>query len=722
MEKQLCFNGTFEVRKLLKQTGPWGIFEVSPITEPSKRFLLFKFILTANVEEDKKRFNQEFRYLYACRTMKSPLLPIVYKIDENSEEYSWLLDWFDGLPLSKVMEMGSQTFSLEKAITWTIHFAELFNSLNNSSSGTLWFHPPLESNILLTSSGEFKVLPKAFYNMMAGKVHTSDTASLPALDNLTTATIRGLVAFLYFLIAKIPLSSRKSCDEQLVSVKMENLYDLEELIKAAIDDSGLPSSYNALILFLEKTRKKMHTIKNINTREVTSVMRLQSYISEWRSQIAFFLSYRILRHNSFKTLDRIRRNLLFIGNIFLEANSTLMTHSSSYIKSSIQKLRKLTWKEFCNIIKQQTVEGKQQYVEIMRSSKDIFKDIMTPLDKQLIIFTKELSLLLKAGVSYSRALTVLHKQTIKPSLQEAIRKTYLAVAHQGASLSASFALSPKIFSQTYQEIVRAGETTGTVDKTLNKVAELMEKNFNIKQKVKSSMTYPIIVLTVCVIIFFLFAHHVLPVFLTLFESSNTQLPLPTRILMSGVKFLHNPTLVMFYSGLSFLLLFPIFYYRRTIIGTLLYDKLKFRIPIIGKLIKLVALSQFSRTLASMYSAGISLIEAVEISGQSVGNAYLLNATKEMGESIRAGGSFSQMFMDKELFPSLVYHMAHVGDETGRVGEMLEKVSVIYDQEIDHTVEVMMAMLDPILMGILGVIVCFVVLALFLPLYQTLSII
>jgi hypothetical protein len=120
MEKQLCFSGTFEVRKLLKQEGPWSLFEVSPVTEPSKRFLLFKFILTANAEEDKKRFNQEFRYLYACRTTKSHLLPLVHKIEENSEEYSWLLDWFDGLPLSKVMEMGSQTFSLEKAITCTI--------------------------------------------------------------------------------------------------------------------------------------------------------------------------------------------------------------------------------------------------------------------------------------------------------------------------------------------------------------------------------------------------------------------------------------------------------------------------------------------------------------------------------------------------------------------------------------------------------------------------
>ena len=440
-------------------------------------------------------------------------------------------------------------------------------------------------------------------------------------------------------------------------------------------------------------------------------------MEERKNQTIFWIRYRILKTPYIKIASKIWQVVLFLGNLFLEATSALIQETVITIK----KLRKLTWKDFKNIVKNQAEEAKQQCFDLVKNSKNIFKDIMTPLDQQLVIFTKELAMMLKAGVSYNRVLAILHKQSIKPSLQDAIWRIYVAVTNHGASLSTGMALTPKIFTDTYINIVKAGEASGKIEDSLNKIADLLDKTLNIKRKVKAAMTYPIIVLCVCVLVFFIFANYVLPVFVALFESSNIPLPLPTKILIGFIKYIHNPKAVWLSIIVGIIFFGPLFHYRRNILGAALYDKLKFRIPIIGKIIKLVALSQFCRTLASMYACGINLIQAVEISGKSVGNAYLLQTTSEMGEAIRAGASLPDIFLSHEkIFPKFVYHMARVGDETGEVQKMFEKVSIMYDQEVERGVEVLMAMLDPILIGILGAIVCFVVLALFLPIYQILN--
>lgn len=718
MEKELCFKGTYEIRRLIKKEGPWAIFDVSKVTEPSSHYILIRFSVTANAIEDRHKYSQEFSFLHACKLIKNQLLPVVQEEEKTTHEELWIIDYFEGLPVSKVMEMGYEPLPLEKAIYWTIHYSQLLKTISDSGS-KLWCAYPLESHIVLSSQGNMKLLPETFLHIIGGAPSKIDS-SIPIVENYETTEIRSLISFLYFLLARAPLSAKKSYDEQISRLKNKTGFpEIDELIRCAIEGKDLPSSLNALISMLEMLENRVQTLfkKQHTLGFASKETQKQVALKEWKNQITFWIRYRILKTPYIKIAAKIWQAVLFLGNLFLEAILVLIKETVITIK----KLRKLTLKDFKNIVKNQAKEAKQQCFDLVKNSKNIFKDIMIPLDQQLVVFTKELAMMLKAGVSYNRVLSILYKQSIKPSLQDAVWRIYVAVTTQGASISTGMAITPKIFTDTYINIVKAGEASGKIEDSLNKIADLLDKTLNIKRTVKTAMTYPIIVLCVCVLVFFIFANHVLPVFLTLFESSNIPLPLPTKILMGFIKYIHNPKTVWFSIIVGIIFLGPLFHYRRNILGAVLYDKLKFRIPIIGKIIKLVALSQFCRTLASMYACGINLIQAVEISGKSVGNAYLLQITNEMGEAIRAGASLPDMFSSHELFPKFVYHMARVGDETGEVQEMLEKVSVMYDQEVERGVEVLIAMLDPILIGILGVIVCFVVLALFLPLYQILNI-
>ena len=270
-------------------------------------------------------------------------------------------------------------------------------------------------------------------------------------------------------------------------------------------------------------------------------------------------------------------------------------------------------------------------------------------------------------------------------------------------------------------MVKAGEETGSVDSALNKIADMLEGSFELKQKFKQILTYPIYVVVVCILVLFVFAQHVLPVFVALFEGAPIELPLPTRILIGFFRFIGDPakfTLGLLFASVVFA---PLIYYRRTLIGGILYDSMKFKLPVVGKLIKLFALSQFCKTFARLYSCGINLIRVLEITGKAVGNEYVMKTCQEMEEQLRAGMSMGQIFREQEFFPKFVSQMTEVGEETGDVQHMLEKVSQIYDQQLEYALALMLNYLNPLILLVLGIVVCFILLALFLPLYQFINI-
>jgi type IV pilus assembly protein PilC len=343
--------------------------------------------------------------------------------------------------------------------------------------------------------------------------------------------------------------------------------------------------------------------------------------------------------------------------------------------------------------------------------------------KSLMIFTRQLATLIDSGLPLLRSLTVLEKQEPNPALKSAVGN--LAESVQGGStFSESLAQHPRIFNKLYVNMVKAGELGGVLEVVLNRLAEYQEKAQKLKNKIVSAMVYPVIVLFIAVGIMIFLMIAIVPKFKDMFTETDQELPLISKIVFGFSEFLLTRSFLVPNVVFLFVVLF-IFYilfnvWGRTNGGRGVIDMLKLRLPVLGDLQRKSAVSRFARTLGTLVTSGVPILQALNITRDTAGNVVISQAIEKVHEAVKEGETIVTPLQASGVFPNMVISMVDVGEETGQLPEMLLKVADVYDDEVDNAVTALTSILEPIMIVILALIVGAVVFALFLPLIKMIS--
>ncbi len=343
--------------------------------------------------------------------------------------------------------------------------------------------------------------------------------------------------------------------------------------------------------------------------------------------------------------------------------------------------------------------------------------------KSLMIFTRQLATLIDSGLPLLRSLTVLEKQEPNPVLKATV--SALAENVQGGStFSESLAQHPKIFNKLYVNMVKAGELGGVLEIVLNRLAEYQEKAQKLKNKIVSAMVYPVIVMFIAVAILVFLMIFIVPKFKEMFTNTDSELPLISKIVfgmseffLARPLFVPNVVFVFIMFGIG-VFLFNI--WGRTTGGRNMIDNMKLRMPILGDIQRKSAVSRFSRTLGTLVTSGVPILQALNITRDTAGNVVISNAIEKVHEAVKEGETIVTPLQASGVFPNMVISMVDVGEETGQLPEMLLKVADVYDDEVDNAVTALTSILEPIMIVILALIVGAVVFALFLPLIKMIS--
>lgn len=334
--------------------------------------------------------------------------------------------------------------------------------------------------------------------------------------------------------------------------------------------------------------------------------------------------------------------------------------------------------------------------------------------KNRVIFTRQLATLVKAGLPISQALATAIGQVNDKNFQQILQKIAASV-EGGTSLADSFAQYPAVFNQVYVSLVHAGEESGTLDDSLERLADQQEKEQQIVSKIRGAFIYPALVLaTIIAVVIFMFVS-VLPQIVGLYEELKKELPILTRIMFSITQ-----TVIKFWPLFLLLLIATIFgirAYIRTPKGREQFDRLKMRVPVFGTLFRKVYMARFSRTMASLVNSGVPLLEGLKTSSEAINNVVLKKEVVDAADQVKNGKSLSSSLENAKHFLPLVPQMIKVGEESGSMGDMLDKVASFYEEEVDQTVKNLSTVIEPVMMIILGVMVMFIIVAILYPVYS-----
>lgn len=332
--------------------------------------------------------------------------------------------------------------------------------------------------------------------------------------------------------------------------------------------------------------------------------------------------------------------------------------------------------------------------------------------KDVAVFTRQFATMVDAGLSISRALSVLAAQTSNKFFAKILREVREDV-EAGLALSAALAKHPKVFDELYVSMVRAGEIGGSIDVVLRTVATHLEKQVELSRKIRGAMAYPVVVVSVIAVIFVAMMVLIVPVFVRLFKSLNAPLPVPTKIVIAI-----SNTLTSWHAGIVLaVIVLGIVGLKKWVAtekGRAKWDTWKLRPPIFGPLAHKAALSRFAYTLSSLVSSGVPVLESLDIVGRASGNAVLAKATLEIKHAVREGRSFADPMRANPVFPQLLVQMVEVGEQTGALDDMLGRAAKYYQGEVDQTVDNLSSILEPLMVVIMGGVVGTVIIALYLP--------
>jgi len=341
-------------------------------------------------------------------------------------------------------------------------------------------------------------------------------------------------------------------------------------------------------------------------------------------------------------------------------------------------------------------------------------------DKDIVIFTRQFSTMIDAGLPLVQALDILSTQVENKSLAKVLSLIKEDV-EAGSTYADSLKKHPKVFSELYANMVAAGEAGGILDTILNRLAAYIEKAMKIKKKVKGAMVYPIVVSSVAVLVIAVIMIFVVPTFSKMFATLGGTLPLPTLIIIKLSNFLGGigglMTGVAIAGGIVFLKQF-----RRTEKGQIITDRILLKLPIFGVLLNKVAVAKFTRTLGTLVSSGVPILDGLEITAKTSGNKIIESAIMEVRKQVTGGKTLADPLTKAKVFPPMVTHMISVGESTGALDSMLSKIADFYDDEVDSAVNNLTAMMEPMLMVFLGGSVGFIVVAMYLPIFKLITLI
>ncbi|MGE4357636.1 MAG: type II secretion system F family protein [Candidatus Omnitrophota bacterium] len=334
--------------------------------------------------------------------------------------------------------------------------------------------------------------------------------------------------------------------------------------------------------------------------------------------------------------------------------------------------------------------------------------------RDLIVFTRQLATMLHAGVAFLDALSTVGEQTENKKLKTVIKEIIQAVK-EGSAFSKILSKYPSIFNQLYVSMVEVGEATGTLEEVLNRIVYIMERDEETRAKIKSALTYPVIIIVIAIGVVGFLTTFVFPKFITIFQQAGVNLPLPTQLLFLFSNLAKKLWFV--WLGTILIALYLLKRYRRTEIGRYTTDKLILRLPLAGDLIKKIILSRFTRTLAILYASGVPILKALEIVERGIPNAVLLKIIRKIHDDVREGKSLAKPMSQHKEFPPMMVQMIAVGEETGSISDMLNEVSRSYETEVEYALKTLTTALEPLLIVFMGIIVGFTALSLFLPMFD-----
>jgi len=338
---------------------------------------------------------------------------------------------------------------------------------------------------------------------------------------------------------------------------------------------------------------------------------------------------------------------------------------------------------------------------------------------EIVVLSRQLATMVEAGLPLVTSLATLQDQLANPTLKDVI-KTVKEDVEGGMSLSDALMKHPKIFNSLFTNLVRAGEASGMLAEILDRIASYMEASNSLRKKVRAAMIYPAVVSGMAVVISLVLIIKVIPVFGSIYTDFGATLPMPTQILLNFSAFMQKWFLgiIFFLIALGFLLRG----YLKTEKGRLAFDRFKFKVPIFGPLIQKVVVSRFARTLSTLIQSGVPILRAMDIVGKTAGNRAVELAIMASSEKIKMGESIADPLEATGLFPPMVTKMIAVGEKTGKLDTMLSKVSDFFDDQVDSAIAGLTSMIEPILIGFLGIVIGTIVICMFMPILQLSSVV
>jgi len=337
--------------------------------------------------------------------------------------------------------------------------------------------------------------------------------------------------------------------------------------------------------------------------------------------------------------------------------------------------------------------------------------------RDIVIFTRQFATMINAGLPLVQSLTILAQQTENKALKD-VTKAVVYDVESGNTLADAFAKHPKAFTDLYVNMVAAGEAGGILDTILLRLATFLEKNDALVRKVKGAMVYPGVIMAVAGIAIAVLLVFVIPTFSEMFASAGMELPLPTRVVIALSDFL-----IGFWWAIIAVIITVVFAIRRyyaTSGGRKNIDTMMLHAPVLGDLIRKSAVSRFTRTLGTLISSGVSILDGLEITAKTSGNRVVHDAVMESRQSIAGGETIAAPLERSRVFPPMVISMIAVGEQTGGLDEMLSKIADFYDEEVDVAVSALLSLMEPVMIVVLGVIVGGMVIAMYLPIFDMMN--
>ena len=356
--------------------------------------------------------------------------------------------------------------------------------------------------------------------------------------------------------------------------------------------------------------------------------------------------------------------------------------------------------------------------KIKLKPKDLFENITifqpAIVEKDIIVFARQFSTMIDAGLPIVQCLDILYSQQEKKSFRNMLKEIKESV-ESGSTLADSLKKYPRHFDDLFVNMIAAGEAGGILDTILKRLSGYMEKAAKLKGKVKGAMTYPIVTLIIAFLVLTVILVFVIPVFQQMFADFGKALPLPTQIVVNMSNFVKSKILYI----LGFMVLFFIAFRRfyKTPKGRIVVDKLVLFLPVVGMLIRKVAVAKFTRTMGTMLSSGVAILDALDITAKTSGNKTIETALYDVRSSIAEGQTMAEPLSESGVFPPMVCQMISVGESTGALDAMLSKIADFYDEEVDQAVENLTSLIEPFMLVFLGVTIGGLVISMYLPIFK-----